>query len=164
MILGLDASTFTGLHVVISLVAIAAGLILLAGMLRGEHLPVVAAVFLATTILTSVTGFFFPTGGITPGQIIGAISLAVLALAVFALYAKRLHGPWRTIYVAGSVLALYLNGFVAVVQAFQKVEPLAKLAPTQSELPFVLAQSAVLIAFLGLGWTSVKRFRNAVAP
>ncbi len=163
MILGLTISTFTTLHVVISLIAIAAGLPVVASMIKGRHAPLLVAVFLLTTILTSLTGFFFPSGGVTPAQIVGAISLAILALAVLALYGLDLRGIWRPIYVAASVLALYLNVFVAVVQAFQKFEPLATLAPTQSEPPFLIAQLAVLGVFLVLGVLAIRGFRRGVA-
>ena len=109
------------------------------------------ATFLLTTILTSLTGFLFPFGPILPSHIVGAISLAVLAVAVVALYYYRLAGAWRWIYVTAAVLALYLNVFVGVVQAFLKVPALNALAPTQAEPPFAIAQGLVLILFIVLG-------------
>jgi hypothetical protein len=56
------------------------------------------------------------------------------------------------------VLALYLNVFVGVVQAFQKLAFLKPLAPTQSEPPFVIAQAVVLVLFVALGIVAVRRF------
>ena len=106
MILGLSLAAFTNLHVVISLVAIAAGLWLCTAMINGRHLPGGAAFFLIATALTSITGYFFPNAGVTPGQIVGGISLVALALAAAALYAFELRGYWRAVYVIGSVLAL----------------------------------------------------------
>jgi hypothetical protein len=156
--LGLSLSAFTTLHVVISLVGIATGFIVLYGMLSSQKLEAWTALFLATTVLTSVTGFMFPIGGLTPGLVIGAISLIVLAVALAALYAFRLAGPWRWIYVVTALLALYLNVFVGVVQAFQKLPFLQPLAPTQSEPPFAVAQLAVLAIFLVLGFQAVRRF------
>ena len=121
MILGMSFSTFTTLHVIISLIAIVTGLVALLGMLGGKKLGGWTALFLATTVLTSVTGFLFPLTKLLPSHVVGIISLVVLAAALLALYVFHLDGPWRWIYVVGAVLALYLNVFVAVVQAFQKL-------------------------------------------
>ena len=159
MIAGLSTENFTTLHVVISLIAIASGLFVLAGMLRARGLPGWTALFLLTTILTSVTGFMFPIGGLTPGIVVGLISIVVLAVALAALYLKRLGGAWRWIYVVTALVALYLNVFVLIVQSFQKVPALQKLAPTQSEPPFSITQGVVLVAFLILGTMAVRRFR-----
>jgi hypothetical protein len=112
-----------------------------------------------TTILTSVTGFLFPFTRISPPHVFGVISLAVLALALVALYRRRLQGAWRWLYVVGALVALYLNVFVGVVQAFLKIPFLTSLAPTQSEPPFFLAQLLVLAAFVVLGVRAVGRFR-----
>jgi hypothetical protein len=159
MILGLSFSAFTTLHVVISLIGIASGLVVLAGMIGGHRLPALTALFLVTTILTSVTGFLFPISQLLPSHIVGAISLVVLVVALAALYGFRLSGAWRWIYVVTAVLALYLNAFVGVVQAFQKLPLLQALAPTQSEPPFAVAQIVVLIVFALLGYLAVRRFR-----
>ena len=158
MILGLSTSAFTTLHVVISLIGIAIGLIALIGMLISNRLPGWTALFLAATVLTSVTGFLFPIASFTPALAVGAISLAILAAALIALYFFRLTGAWRWIYVAAAVVALYLNVFVLVVQAFQKLALLQPLAPTQSEPPFLLAQAAALLLFVVLGVLAVRRF------
>lgn len=164
MILGMSLSTFTTFHVVLSLVGIAAGLIVLLGMLRSDKMPGLTAVFLATTVLTSVTGYFFPFFGILPSHIVGAISLVVLAIALYALYSGQLAGRWRWIYVVTAVISLYLNVFVAVAQAFQKIAPLRALAPTQAEPPFVIAQCVVLLIFITLGVLAVKHFHPRSGP
>ena len=130
MILGMSTSMFTLVHVVVSLVGILAGLVVLFGMFGSRRLDGWTALFLATTVVTSVTGFFFPSDHILPSHIVGAISLIVLAIAIVARYVYRIAGPWRWIYVASATLALYLNAFVGVVQAFQKLPVLASLAPT----------------------------------
>ena len=158
MILGMSTSTFTLVHVVLSLVGILAGLVVVFGMFGSKKLDGWTALFLATTVLTSVTGFFFPFDKILPSHIVGIISLVVLALAILALYAFHLAGPWRWIYVVSAMLALYLNVFVGVVQAFQKLPLLASLAPTQSEPPFLIAQAVVLVIFVGLGIAAVRAF------
>jgi hypothetical protein len=161
MVLGLSLSAFTTLHVGISLVGIASGLVVLYGMLASQRLPGWTALFLATTILTSVTGLLFPFGGVTRGLIIGAISLVLLATALLALYAFRLAGSWRWVYVATALTSLYLNIFVGLVQAFQKLAFLRGLGPTQSELPFAAAQIAMLAIFMAFGFLAVRRFRPA---
>ncbi len=161
MTLGLSLSAFTTLHVVISLIGIGSGLIVLYGMLGAQKLEGWTVLFLATTILTSVTGFMFPFNGLLPSHIVGAISLLMLATALLALYAFGLAGPWRWVYVTTALAALYLNVFVGVVQAFQKLAFLQPLAPTQSEPPFAIAQLAVLVIFLLLGFLAVRRFHPA---
>ena len=158
MILGMSVATFTLVHVALSLVGILTGLVVLFGMFSSKKLPTSTALFLATTVLTSATGFFFPRDHILPAHIVGVISLAVLAVAIFALYERQLAGSWRWIYVAGAVVALYLNVFVGVVQAFQKLPFLASLAPTQSEPPFVVAQVVVLVIFIALGILALRSF------
>jgi len=159
MIAGLSIENFTILHTAISLIAIASGLIVLAGMLRARRLPGWTAVFLVTTLLTSVTGFMFPINGLTPAIVFGLISIVILAIALAALYLKHLSGAWRWIYVTTALMALYLNVFVLIVQSFQKLPALQKLAPTQSEPPFLIAQAVALIAFLILGAMAARKFR-----
>jgi hypothetical protein len=163
MMLGLSLSAFTTLHVVISLIGIVSGLVVCYGMLASQRPGGWTALFLATTILTSVTGFMFPIGGLTPGLVVGAISLVLLAIALLALYGFRLAGSWRWIYVATALAALYFNVFVGVVQAFQKLSVLQPLAPTQSEPPFAVAQLVVLALFLALGFLAARRFHPAAA-
>lgn len=158
MILGMSISTFTTLHVVISLIGIATGLLVLAGMLNSNRLSGLTAVFLLTTVLTSVTGFMFPSSGFTPAAAFGFLSLFILAIALAALYVFHLAGPWRWIYVATAVMALYLNCFVLVVQMFQKFPTLHALAPNQSEPPFQIAQGLLLLAFIALGLLAARRF------
>src|ERR1700751_2267538 len=118
MMLGLSLSAFTTLHVVISLIAIVAGLIVMFGMLGSTRPGGLTAIFLLFTILTSVTGFMFPFNGITPGILIGILSMVLLAIACIALYANHLAGVWRPIYVLTALISLYLNEFVLVIQSF----------------------------------------------
>ena len=158
MILGMSVFAFTTLHVIISLIALAAGFVVMYGMVAGRRLPGWTAAFLATIVLTSVTGFMFPLTVIGPPHIFGAVSLVVLALALYALYARRLAGHWRLVYVGGALLAHYLNSVVTVVQAFGKIDILHQLAPTQTEAPFLLAQTLVLLLFAAAGWLALRRF------
>ena len=146
------------IHVVLSLIGIVSGFVVLYGLLIGRPLGGWTALFLATTILTSVTGFLLAPFGFDPPRAVGVISLVLLALAVTALYVFRLAGAWRRVYVGSAVAALYLNVFVGVVQAFQKLPFLQPLAPTQSEPPFVVAQVAVLVIFIVLGILAAIRF------
>ena len=159
MILGMPAATYTFLHVLISLVGIGAGFIVAYGLLTGKRLDGWTALFLVTTVATSVTGFGFPFDHLLPSHKVGIVSLVVLALAILARYRFHLAGAWRGIYVVCAALALYLNVFVAVVQAFLKVPALKALAPTQTESPFLVAQVGVLTLFVGLVIVAAKRFR-----
>jgi hypothetical protein len=159
MILGMSTATFTQFHVLLSLIGIFSGIVVVLAMLGAIRLPLLTAVFLLTTVATSVTGFMFHFASFGPPEIIGAISLVALGIAILALYGYKLAGAWRWIYVAAAVFALYLNVFVGVVQTFQKVAFFHVLAPTQTELPFAVAQGIVLIAFIGLGIATAKKFR-----
>ena len=152
-------TTFTMIHVVISLVGIVSGFVVVFGLLTGQRLDRWTAVFLATTIATSVTGFGFPVDRLLPSHIVGAISLVVLGVAMFARYGRQLAGRWRAVYVVLAVLALYFNVFVGVVQAFLRIPVLRTMAPTQSEPPFVLTQLTVLVVFVALSIAAVVRFR-----
>jgi hypothetical protein len=163
MILGLSTSAFTTLHVVISLIGIFSGIAVVLGWLGGKQSGGLVALFLASTVLTSVTGFFFHSASFGPPHVVGVISLVVLAAAIAALYGFRLAGFWRFVYIIGATVALYLNCFVAVVQSFQKLPLLQPLAPTQSEPPFLVAQIAVLAIFVVLGFLALGRFHPAGA-
>jgi len=161
MIWGIPADTFLQIHVILSLVGIASGVIVLYGLLTGQPLAAWTAIFLVTTILTGVTGFPLAPFGFTPARVVGVILLILLALAVLALYAFRLAGAWRSVYIVTATMSLYLNVFVGVTQAFQKLSFLQPLAPTQSEPPFLIAQLAVLLIFIVLGVLAVRRFHPA---
>ena len=160
MVFGMSLATYTLVHVVISLIGIVSGLIVLFGMLSGKKLDGMTAVFLITTVLTSVTGYGFPVEHLLPSHIVGAISLVVLAIAILARYAFHMTGGWRPTYVITAVIALYLNVFVLVVQSFLKVPALHALAPQGKEPPFAVAQLTVMVVFIALTVLAVKRFRN----
>jgi hypothetical protein len=150
---------YTIIHTLISLVGIFTGLVVLFGLLVGKRLDGWTNWFLITTVLTSVTGFFFPFHGFTPAIALGIMSLIVLAVAIFARYPRRLAGHWRWIYVVTAVIALYFNVFVLVVQTFEKIPALHAMAPTQTEPPFKLTQLVVLTIFGLLGIIAAIRFR-----
>jgi len=158
MILGM--TTFTFVHVVISLVGILSGLVVLFGLIGGKRLDGWTSLFLLTTVATSVTGFMFPFHKLLPSHVVGAISLVVLSIAILARYSRHLAGGWRRTYVISAVIALYLNVFVLIVQLFEKVPALNALAPTQSEPPFKITQVVVLAIFVVLGIFAAKGFRE----
>ena len=162
MILGMSLETFTFVHVVISLVGIMTGFIVVALMLSSAPIAGWNAFFLIATILTSVTGFFFPLKAFGPPHFVGVISLVVLAVALFAVYGRKLSGVWRSVYVGSAILALYLNVFVGVVQSFQKFAYLHNFAPNGSEPAFVVTQIVVLILFVLLGVVAVRRYHPAL--
>lgn len=159
MVLGLSIETFTLVHVVVSLLAILSGVIVVVGMLSGRPLKGLTLFFLAATILTSVTGFLFPFTNFGPSHVVGVISLVALTVAVLGLYGFHLRGSWRWLYIGAAVLALYLNVFVGVVQAFQKLSFLQPLAPTQSEPVFLVSQIVVLALFGLLGFVAIRSYR-----
>ncbi|UHQ18578.1 hypothetical protein LVB87_10225 [Lysobacter sp. KIS68-7] len=154
---------FTLFHVVLSLVAIVAGLVVAKGLLASQRMPGWTTLFLWTTVATTLTGFLFPFRGFTPAIGTGIVSALVLVPTLYALYARRWAGAWRWIYVAGAMISLYLNVFVLVVQLFAKVPPLHALAPMQAEPPFAIAQGVVLLVFVALTIVAVRRFRPSGA-
>ncbi len=158
MILGMSTSTYTLVHVAISLLGICSGFVVLFGLLRAKRLDSWSALFLVATVLTSVTGFGFPFDHLLPSHKVAIISLVVLAVAILARYVLHFVGAWRWIYVVGAVMALYLNVFVLIFQLFEKAPALKALAPTQSEPPFLVVQLVVLAVFVLFAIFAVKRF------
>jgi hypothetical protein len=151
---------FTLFHVALSLIGIFAGFIAVFGLLASKLLPGWTRWFLVTTLLTSITGYFFPVHKLLPSHIVGLISILLLSVALYALYSKKLAGGWRRTYAVTAVLSLYLNFFVLIVQLFEKVPALKALAPTQSESPFKIAQLTALVVFVLLTILSAVRFRG----
>jgi hypothetical protein len=144
MILGMSLATFTMVHAIISLIAIAAG------------------------ILTSASGFLFPPllfEKLSPGHVIGILSLVLLAIACLALYGMKLAGAWRWIYALTALISLYLNVFVLVIQSFLKVPALHALAPSVplAEPPFAIVQSVVLLSFAVVIVGVIRRYRPVPA-
>jgi len=156
-------SIFTAFHVILSLVGIGSGFVVVFGLLNSRRLDGWTTLFLSTTILTSVTGFFFPVRHFLPSHGVGIVSLIVLAIAIRALYRHRLAGGSARTYVIASVIALYLNVFVLIVQLFRRVPALKTIAPTQSEPPFQFAQLAALLLFVGLGIRASMKFHGEPA-
>ncbi len=158
MILGMTTLTFV--HVVLSLIGIFSGFIVMFGLFAGKRLDGWTAIFLVSTVATSVTGFLFPFHRFLPSHGVGIVSLIVLAVAILARYTFELAGAWRRTYVISAMIALYLNVFVLVAQAFQKVPVLKAMAPTQSEPPFLVAQLVVMAVFVALTIAAALRFRS----
>jgi hypothetical protein len=152
-------ATFTLFHVAISLVGILSGFVIVYGLLTSQRLNGWTAIFLATTVATDVTGYLFPVHHLMPSHIVGAISLVVLAIAIFARYARRLAGSRRWIYVVTAILSFYLNFFVLIVQSFLKIPALKAIAPTQTEPPFKMTQLTVLVIFFAVTVIAAIRFR-----
>lgn len=155
-----DLATFTLVHVLLSVVGILAGLVVVGGFLAGARLDRWIAVFLVTTLLTSVTGFGFPFKELLPAHLFGVATLLVLPFAFVALYVRRLSGRWREVFVGVSVFALYLNVFVLVAQLLAKIPVLAQLAPAPNSPVFGATQLLFLALFAGLGWACVRGFRE----
>lgn len=165
MIFGMTTATYTFIHVVISLVGIFSGFVVLFGLLASKRLDGWTALFMVTTVATSVTGYAFPTEHLLPSQVVGVISLIVLTVAIIARYGRHLAGAWRKTYVITAMISLYLNVFVAIVQAFLKVPSLKVLAPTQHEPPFLVAQLGATALFVVLTIVAAIKFRDqAIRP
>jgi hypothetical protein len=164
MILGMSLSTFTTVHVIISLIAIVSGIIVMFGVLGSSRMPAMTAIFLLFTILTSATGFLIPpllSEKLLPSHMIGILSLVLLLIACIALYVMKLSGPWRWIYAVTAMISLYLNIFVLIIQAFLKVPALTAVAPGNppSGPVFAVIQGVVLVFFILVIIGAVRRFR-----
>src|SRR5580698_7016068 len=164
MVLGMSLATFTLVHVIISLIAIVAGILAMFGMLGSNRMPGMTAIFLLTTILTNATGFLFPFEGFKPSYVIAGLSLVLLAIACLALYGMKLAGAWRWIYVVTALLSLYFNVFVLVIQSFLKIPALAAVAPGNppSGPVFGAVQGIVLLFFIVMIVGAVRRYRPVV--
>jgi hypothetical protein len=164
MILGMSLSTFTTVHVIISLIAIVSGIIVMFGLLGSNRMPGMTPIFLLFTILTSATGFLIPpllSEKLLPSHMIGILSLVLLAIACIALYVMKLSGPWRWIYAVTAMISLYLNIFVLIIQGFLKVPALTAVAPGNppSGPVFAVVQGVVLVFFILVIIGAVRRFR-----
>lgn len=153
-----DLTTFTVIHTAISVVALLLGLVAIGGLLTGRSLPAVDWPYLATSVATSVTGFGFPFVKFLPSHGVGILSLIALTVAIYARTAGKLQGGWRWKYAVSMTVSVYFLVFVAVAQAFIKVEVLRASAPTQAEPPFALTQAGVLLLFLLLGVGAARWF------
>ena len=162
MLLGMSLGSFTQFHVILSLIGIAAGIVVALAMLAAKRPPATTALFLLTTALTDITGFMFPMP-FDPADMVGILDLVFVALACVALYVNHLKGAARWVYVGSALLALYFNCFVLVVQSFQKIPFLHQFAPKGNEPPFAVAQGVLLVLFIGFAVAALKRFRPASA-
>lgn len=151
-------NVFTLIHVFISLIALAAGLVVLGGWLCGVSFQRWTAIFLSFTVLTNATGFFFPFHGVTPGIAVGALSLIFLVIAIYSLTYRKLVGRARKVYIITAHTSLYLNFFVLVAQLFQHTPALEALAPQQSGPFFAATQGLVFILFTSLGVAAFRGF------
>lgn len=159
MILGLSLPAFTVLHVVLSLVALAAGLVVAAGFLSSRTMPGIAALFLWSILFATLTGLAFPSNRFGMGHKFGFITVLVLLPTFTALYVHRLAGAWRWIYTTGCLTVLWLNGVIGVFQAFAKLEVLRPYAQ-----PAVIdaAQVVLFLIYAALALLAVRRFRPAL--
>jgi hypothetical protein len=162
VIAGLSISTYTLIHVLISLAGIGSGFVVLFGFLHGKRLDGWNVIFLTTCALTSLTGFLFPFGQLLPTHILGLLSLSAWTIAIVIRNSFGFNGWSRVVYVVAVAMALYFNCFAAVVQLFAKIPALKAIAPTRTESPYVIAQSVVLAVFVLLTYVAAKRF--GIAP
>lgn len=163
MIVGMSIAASVTLHTLVSVLALLAGLVVAGGMLGAGTLPGWTAFFLATTLLTDVTGFLLPADRILPSHVTGVVSMVAVVAAAVALYGGKLRGRWRATYVAGAMVAAWLNAFVLLAQLFVKVPAMREIAPTQSAPAFALSQLLILALFVALGTRAMRRFRPGEA-
>ena len=156
-------AAFTLFHTALSLVQLVSGIVVVIALVGGRSGGAWLWVYLVGAIATSVTGFGFPVDKFLPSHAFGIISLVLLLLVILARYAFHLAGAWRWIYAVGLVITVYLDAFVAVVQAFLKIPALHALAPAGSEPPFAIAQGVLLVIFVALGIAAARNFHRETA-
>ncbi|MEO8672165.1 MAG: hypothetical protein ABI411_12685 [Tahibacter sp.] len=152
---------FTFVHVLLSLIAIVAGIAVAVGLLTQRRLERWTLVFLVTTAATCATGFLFPFVRFLPSHAVGILTSLIVIVAIYARYSRHMRGVWRAVYVVAAIAAFFFNSFVLVAQAFLKIPSLHELAPTQAEPPFAIAQGLLFAVFLFAGVLAVRRFRPA---
>jgi hypothetical protein len=158
MIMGLPF--YTAFHTALSLVALAAGVPVMLGLIRGKLPPAASMLYFATSVATDVTGFGFPFVRLLPSHIVGILSLIALAAALYARYGTAMTAGWRVVYAAGTTISVFFLAFVTVAQAFAKLPALHALAPTATERPFAAAEVVVLLVFVTLGVMAVRALRR----
>lgn len=156
-----DLKTFTLIHVIISLLALVAGLALLFAWRGGKAQPGLATATLVLLLATSITGFMFPFIKFLPSHAFGILSLILLAGTLVARWSQRLAGRWLTVYGATLAIAVYLDAFVALVQALQKIPALNALAPSDKSPGFMITQGLLLVVFVLLGRSAVRGLRGS---
>ncbi len=164
MILGLPESSLLMLHIILSLLGIAAGLVAVLNLAEGRYRHGWVMGFLILTFLTSATGFPLPPFGLDPPRIVGLITLATVALAGVSLMVFKLAGPWRVGFIIGAVTSLYFNVFVAIAQSFQKIDLLQSIAPAQDSPAFIATQLVCLGIFIRLGVSTYRRLSRLSLP
>jgi len=83
---------YTIIHTVISLVGVLSGFVVLYGLFTSKLSSCWTATFLWSRTLTDLTGFAFPFHGFKPSYVVGAISLVLLLLAMYAVHSRHLVG------------------------------------------------------------------------
>jgi uncharacterized membrane protein YhhN len=136
-------------HVVTGLVGIAAGLVVVAGIMVGRRVKGVNAVFILTTLASCATGFaFLPTEGVTSAQLVSFFITFLLLIASYAFYLRRLKGSWNPIYALAVVGVLFLNVLITTTQTFLHISALNALAPTEQSPLYVAVKLTLLCVFL----------------
>lgn len=156
-----DLQTFTLIHTAISLLALVDGIALLVVWSMGRAVPALATNVIVLLLATSLAGFAFPFVKFLPSHAFGILSLLLLAATIVARWGKGLAGRWLTVYGVTLAIAIYLDAFVALVQAFLKVPAMTALAPTQQSPGFVTGHGILLIVFVALGYAAIRGQRRA---
>lgn len=155
-----DLHTLTQLHTAISIVAIFTGIPVLTALAAGRPRPTLATITIVLLVVTSVSGFLFPYTQFLPSHAVGILSLGVLVVTIWSRWGgRRLTNTGRA-YAVTLTVAVYLDAFVFVVQAFLKVPALHAAAPTQQSPIFAIAQAILLAAFVVLGYAVLRGQRR----
>jgi len=144
----------TEIHTGLSLIALMLGIAAIGALCKPEISKRWITLFLITAWATTLTGFLFPFIGFTPAFVTGLVSLVVLVAVAVS------KGHWRKVYAGGIVMSEYLLVFVAIAQAFLKIEFFNNLAPTLSEPPFGVVQLIAVAVFGFIGFKAVRAYNS----
>jgi hypothetical protein len=159
LILGINRSAFVAVHAFIGIVAIFMGFVVLFGLLNGKLSRPWNAVFLLTTLLTSASGLLFSSTKVTPGIVLGIVSLIILGIAIIALYGFHLQGLWRTSYVLSSMVPFYFNLAILFAIGFVRIPTLRQLASATDGTAFKIAEALLLVLATSVIAIAVRKFR-----
>jgi hypothetical protein len=155
---GLAALTL--FHVLLALVQIVAGIVLFSQVLNRRISKGIVVLFLVMTAGNLITGFLFPFHGVTPAIVIGILNVLILVPTAIAWSRQGARRLWTAVFVFGSLLLLYFDCLVLIVQSFQKVPPLHALAPTGGEPAVLVSQVGLLVLAVLLGYQCFRRTRG----
>lgn len=150
------------IHTAISLVAVAAGIIALVRDKQITPRNTVGKVYIVTTVLTCLTGFFiFQHGGFGKPHALGIITLVVLGVAAVAGYTKLYGRASRYIETVAYSLTFFFHLIPGITETSTRLPPGAPLASGPDAPGLQIAAAVLFVAFLIGAYLQVRMLRGA---